>query len=144
MRLSWDKRARTGFVVCLSLLVVAVTFFLPPLRQSPQYHQFADQRAWAGCPNVLNVISNLGLVGVGIVGLAFCLNRWPAGGRPFLASSERRPYALCFLGTFLTGLGSGYYHWAPDDTTLVWDRLPMGGLLRMLARRQPLPASPSA
>lgn len=25
----------------------------------------------------------------------------------------------------LTGLGSAYYHWAPDASTLVWDRLPM-------------------
>jgi hypothetical protein len=25
----------------------------------------------------------------------------------------------------LTGLGSSYYHWAPSDGTLFWDRLPM-------------------
>ena len=30
-----------------------------------------------------------------------------------------------FLGVFLTGLGSSYYHWSPDDDTLFWDRLPM-------------------
>jgi hypothetical protein len=33
---------------------------------------------------------------------------------------------LCFFAAFaLTGAGSGYYHWAPSDATLVWDRLPM-------------------
>ena len=30
-----------------------------------------------------------------------------------------------FLGVFLTGFGSSYYHWAPDDWGLFWDRLPM-------------------
>jgi hypothetical protein len=26
---------------------------------------------------------------------------------------------------FLTGIGSSYYHWNPNDGTLFWDRLPM-------------------
>jgi hypothetical protein len=30
-----------------------------------------------------------------------------------------------FLGVFLTGIGSSYYHWDPNDDTLFWDRLPM-------------------
>ena len=30
-----------------------------------------------------------------------------------------------FGGIFLTGFGSAYYHWNPDDGTLFWDRLPM-------------------
>ena len=30
-----------------------------------------------------------------------------------------------FLGVFLTGIGSSYYHWDPHDGTLFWDRLPM-------------------
>jgi hypothetical protein len=25
----------------------------------------------------------------------------------------------------LTGFGSSYYHWNPNDDTLFWDRLPM-------------------
>ena len=33
--------------------------------------------------------------------------------------------AVLFLGIFLTGLGSSYYHWSPNDDTLFWDRLPM-------------------
>jgi hypothetical protein len=32
---------------------------------------------------------------------------------------------LGFLGLFLTAFGSSYYHWAPDNARLVWDRLPM-------------------
>jgi hypothetical protein len=30
-----------------------------------------------------------------------------------------------FAGVALVFFGSGYYHWAPDDDSLVWDRLPM-------------------
>src|SRR5262249_859649 len=29
------------------------------------------------------------------------------------------------LAIFLTGFGSSYYHWNPNDGTLFWDRLPM-------------------
>jgi len=28
-------------------------------------------------------------------------------------------------GIFITCFGSMYYHWAPDNSTLLWDRLPM-------------------
>ncbi len=45
-----------------------------------------------------------------------------------------------FLGVFLTFLGSGYYHLAPGNERLVWDRLPMtiaftSFLAAMLAER---------
>jgi hypothetical protein len=31
-----------------------------------------------------------------------------------------------FATVALTGLGSTYYHWAPDTARLFWDRLPLG------------------
>jgi hypothetical protein len=34
-------------------------------------------------------------------------------------------YAIFFLGVTLTSAGSAYYHFAPDNERLVWDRLPM-------------------
>jgi hypothetical protein len=43
----------------------------------------------------------------------------------FACRSERLPFIVFFLGAFLTCFGSAYYHWAPDDATLAWDRLPM-------------------
>ena len=36
-----------------------------------------------------------------------------------------RAYWIFFAAVALTGTGSAYYHFAPDDTRLVWDRLPM-------------------
>jgi hypothetical protein len=61
---------------------------------------------------------------MGALGLAATLQR-RAGLRPFLDPGERWPYAALFAGTALTGLGSAYYHLAPDNARLVWDRLPM-------------------
>jgi hypothetical protein len=58
---------------------------------------------------------------VGLAGLAVIL-----GGRGMFATrAERLPYAVFFAGIALTGAGSGYYHLAPDNESLVWDRLPM-------------------
>ena len=34
-------------------------------------------------------------------------------------------YVVFFIGVALTGIGSSWYHFAPDTHTLVWDRLPM-------------------
>jgi len=43
----------------------------------------------------------------------------------FADPRERWPYAMMFLGLILTAAGSAYYHLAPDNARLVWDRLPM-------------------
>ena len=32
---------------------------------------------------------------------------------------------MLFAGILLTGVGSSYYHWNPNDNTLLWDRLPI-------------------
>jgi hypothetical protein len=34
-------------------------------------------------------------------------------------------YIALFVGVFLTALGSAYYHWNPNNNTLLWDRVPM-------------------
>src|SRR5262249_3910282 len=90
---------------------LAALLLVPPIVQSQSYHQFADQRTLLGVPNFWNVVSNLPFIAVGAAGLAR-FNRHPA------------TIAL-FLGIFLTGFGSSYYHWNPNDGTLFWDRLPM-------------------
>ena len=90
---------------------LAILPLLPPIAQDPSYHQFADQRTLLGIPNFWNVISNLPFVLVGAIGL------WQFG-------RDRASFVL-FLGIFLTGFGSAYYHWNPNNDTLFWDRLPM-------------------
>lgn len=109
-------------LVTLVVVVVAVAggFSLPPIPQDPAYHAFADRRTIAGIPNALDVLSNIPFLIAGCFGLAVLrvhgaqMERW-----------QMRAYAALFGGTALTGLGSAYYHLAPDNARLVWDRLPM-------------------
>jgi hypothetical protein len=106
--------------------MVAATVFAPPIPQDPAYHAFADTRGALGVPNLLNVASNLPFLLVGALGLAL-LTRDVRGGpsAAFVTPDERRPYWPFFAGIALTGVGSAYYHWRPDNATLFWDRLPM-------------------
>src|SRR5262249_28215724 len=60
----------------------------------------------------------------GALGLRFLARSEPGDGR-FREPGERWPYAVFFGGLFLTGLGSAYYHWAPGNPRLAWDRLPL-------------------
>lgn len=103
-------------------LAAAGVLLVPPIPQDPAYHRFADGRALLGVPNALNVLSNVPFTVVGILGLAALL-----GSRrvTFVDPVERRAYVVFFVGVLFTGLGSGYYHLAPDNDRLVWDRLPM-------------------
>ena len=90
---------------------------LPPIAQDPSYHDFADRRTFFDIPNFLDVTTNLAFLAVGIAGIGWCANGRGAVGRAghgWPASSARRWCA-----------GSGYYHLAPDNSTLVWDRVPM-------------------
>ncbi len=107
-------------LVLCALPVVAVTaayLLFDPLPQSLAYHDFADRRAWLGIPNFADVSSNLAFLLVGVLGLRHCLLRRPAGAR--LA------WTVFFSGVVLIAFGSAYYHWAPGNGTLVWDRAAM-------------------
>jgi hypothetical protein len=108
--------------VALGIGVLAVR--LPPVAQPASYHQFADQRPWLGIPNFGNVTSNLAFAIVGFWGLWFLSNP-DKPNNSFIDPRERRPYAAAFLGLLLTAFGSAYYHLAPSNGRLVWDRLPM-------------------
>lgn len=102
--------------------IALVVLLLPPIPQPNSYHQFADQRAWLGIPNFANVMSNLLFAIVGIWGIIFLRKD---ANRCFLDSRERWPYLGVFIGLVLTAFGSAYYHLAPNNAHLVWDRLPM-------------------
>lgn len=96
------------------------------VQQDQSYHSFADDRAWLGVANAFNTLSNLPLLLIGILGLVF-LWRDRASARliRFEMPAERFAYWGLFAAVALTGIGSMYYHLAPDDTRLVWDRLPI-------------------
>jgi hypothetical protein len=118
--------ARVLGFIGLAIVVLAGIFCLPPIPQDPSYHVFADDRTMLGVPNFLNVASNLPFLAVGVLGLKLVLARHavrPSG--PFREAAERWPHLVLFAGVTLTAFGSAYYHLAPDNDRLVWDRLPM-------------------
>jgi hypothetical protein len=119
------SRSNAAFLLLAAAIAIGiVVLLLPPVPQSMAYHQFADQRSWFGIPNFLNVASNLGFALVGIRGLIFLQSQ--EGKRSHVASpAQRWLYTLMFGGMLLTAFGSAYYHLAPDNARLVWDRLPM-------------------
>jgi hypothetical protein len=115
----------TGLMILavVTILLFSSLALIPRIPQPLAYHNFADQRSWPGIPNFSNVISNLPFAVFGVMGLAFL--RSSVARRGFLDPRERWPYFFIFLGLSLTAFGSGYYHWHPDNATLLWDRLPM-------------------
>jgi hypothetical protein len=114
---SWQT---IGFVV-FTLACVAAALLLPAVPQPLDYHGFVDERRLLGIPNFHNVVSNLPFVLAGLAGFEV-MNR--ARGA-FAHAAERWAYYVFFFGLVLTGIGSAYYHLAPDNETLFWDRLPM-------------------
>jgi hypothetical protein len=90
---------------------------LSPIAQDPAYHGFADRRGLLGIPNFLNITTNLAFLAVGIAGIILCATQKGLGAR--------WAWMTCFIGVALVFFGSAYYHLAPDNGTLVWDRLPM-------------------
>jgi len=113
-------------VVGAAVAATALVALLPRIAQDPAYHRFADRRTLWGVPHGLDVWSNLAFPLVGLWGLIRVVSA-PAGGRddPFTDPRERWPFAVVCVGVALTGLGSAWYHAAPDNARLVWDRLPM-------------------
>jgi hypothetical protein len=117
-----DTGLRITWSVAAVVLAAALVWLLSdPLAQDLGYHQFADQRSLLGVPHGLNVLSNLAFCLVGTWGCALLARR--ARNRPI--SFNNLIYLVFFVGLFGTGLGSAYYHLAPGNATLVWDRLPM-------------------
>jgi hypothetical protein len=81
--------------------------------QDPAYHGLADRRVILGIPNFGDVVSNVAFLLVGAAGLRLCAKRRLPGARA--------SWTVFFLGVALVSVGSAYYHWAPDNRTLVWD-----------------------
>lgn len=113
---------RPGWREVALLLVLAGSLVLVfaaarPLPQDPGYHVLADSRSVFGIPNFADVASNAAFLLVGLLGLYRCLTRRSGG-----ASAS---WFAFFTGTAAVAAGSAYYHWAPGDATLAWDRLPM-------------------
>jgi hypothetical protein len=114
---AWSKRKlaqiprREKILILMACaLVTSFAVLAPPLLQSPSYHDFADRRTILDIPDFWDVISNSPFLVIGLMGLF-----------KFRDQASR----ILFFGFFGTSLGSAYYHLAPDNARLFWDRLPM-------------------
>jgi hypothetical protein len=116
-----SRRARLALLVAVALIGGLVAVLLPPIHQDLAYHDFADRRPLLGVPYGLNVLSNVGFLLAG----AWAFVRVTPGPLP---AWERAAGLLFAAGLLLTGVGSAWYHAAPSNATLVWDRLPLSAL----------------
>lgn len=113
--------SRRAYALVLVVVgVLAAAWQVPPVAQWPQYHQFADQHTCLGVPHCFDTLSNLLFVFAGLAGLAFLGSA--AARRAFIDRRERTAYVLFFVSVIAVGFASGYYHLAPDNGRLLWDR----------------------
>ena len=119
--MSW--RQRILVLLGAAALVAAGLLAYGPIAQDQAYHAFAGRRPWLGMPNAADVLSNLGFLAAGLWGL-FRVERARACGLYAPAAGDW-PYRVFFVAVTGIAAGSSWYHLAPDDGRLVWDRLPM-------------------
>lgn len=112
------ERSHTSILLFTTIGFVITLCCMSPVAQDLHYHSFADVKTILGIPNFMNVVSNLPFLLIGIIGVRKMLQ----------VSKEEFPkkaLIFFFIGIILTGLGSAFYHWQPDNQSLLWDRLPM-------------------
>ncbi len=117
MRRSWFSFAP---VMVLSLLVLAM-WMHGAIAQPEHYHEFADGRAFWGIFNAMDVLSNAGFLLVG----AWAMLALSSAMRMQGLDAVRLAYFLFAASIFATAFASSYYHLAPDNARLFWDRLPI-------------------
>jgi len=113
----WLRHAPT--IMTVGIIVILAAY--GRIAQPEHYNEFADRSAAFGIPHAADVLSNAGFALVAIWGWLTLRRR--------RASDELRAgwpgYRLFLIGLFLTAFGSGFYHLAPDNARLIWDRLPI-------------------
>lgn len=115
------KNKNIYFLIAILVISIIGLGMADPIPQDLNYHNFGDQRKFFGIPNFWDVMSNLPMFFLGSYGIWMSFQNWSK--RPDIVA-QLIPLVLGF-GILLACFGSAYYHWAPDNNTLVWDRLPM-------------------
>ncbi|MEH2498198.1 hypothetical protein V1294_004677 [Bradyrhizobium sp. AZCC 1678] len=113
----WIKHAPT--IITVGMIVILTLH--GRIAQPTHYNEFADQSVAFGIPHSADVFSNAGFALVAIWGWLTL--------RPRRASDHLRAgwpgYRLFLIALLLTAFGSAFYHLAPDNISLIWDRLPI-------------------
>ncbi|BBA33620.1 uncharacterized protein sS8_1663 [Methylocaldum marinum] len=121
MKTEYRAGGRPALLLGITVLACIGMFWVPAIPQDPAYHDFADRSRWFGVPNFWNVVTNVGFLLVGFAALRQLVRGMSDSTLPELRTS----YFAFFVGIAMIAPGSAYYHLAPNNATLVWDRLPM-------------------
>lgn len=116
MVFSLSNKKDIGLLLIIILPLFALYALVPPMVQSQAYHHFSDINSMFGIPNFHNVASNLVFIFFSAIAFKDYFKK---------PTSYGAAWFVFFLGILLVAPGSAYYHYAPSDATLVWDRLPM-------------------
>lgn len=110
------------WLILWAIIISAVigVYFLDPVPQDPGYHHFADQHSFFGITHAINVSSNLLFLLIGTVCLYLIYLHKDALKQPYKTEA-----IVFYLGFILITFGSAYYHLAPDNASLAWDRYSM-------------------
>jgi hypothetical protein len=121
-----DRRKILGhsllWITAAGTLILVLS--LDPVPQPLSYHAFGDARNVFGVDNFWNVASNLPFLIFGASGLVYVTAARPEGAR--------KSWMVFFAAMALVSVGSAWYHLAPDNDRLLWDRLPIGVLMASL------------
>lgn len=110
---------KCGILASITIFLLLFLIVYGPIVTPERYLTLADQRNWLSIPNTWNVLSNIPFLFVG----AFGLQKFSS--IVFNDPKEKIFYVIFFIGVFLVGLGSSYYHWRPNNFHLMWDRFPI-------------------
>lgn len=139
-----DNRTRL-FLLFAGAVIIASFVFVGPVAQDQAYYDMADTRNILGVPNFWNVVSNIPFLFVGAAGLRYLLTTDRKTLAQRILPELRLAYLVFFAGVFLTCFGSSWFHLEPNNSTLVWDRLPMTvafmGLFTIVIGEQVCPVS---
>ena len=113
-----DVKARGVILILLTVCSIFLLFSFTRTGQDSSFHNFADQREIFHVPNFYNVVTNLPFVIIGVIGLLFFLQREGV-------NTHSLAYLILFVGVIGIGYGSAWYHYHPENSSLVWDRIPM-------------------
>ena len=125
-----DKR----IFICSCHSSSTVGFFLPPGNDdAASAHDYLQSRrkGYFIIKNFGDVLSNLFIFAGGIMGIILLHVRFlhDTDDIQVLESARKWQLEVCFpilfYSTVAIAVGSTYYHWNPNDNTLLWDRLPM-------------------